>query len=341
MNKTIINHWAFRLFTPVVFAFFIYILILLFFDSALQLLDNLISIEYFICLILTFINFEVWRFIINRCQVKCNQSIKKQLLFQILFSLATGIILTGILVWLYFKFLVGLVSFNSELILFCALFGISALLYYMIYLSQFLLNYQHNEILAEQEKQKKEAINRWQRFQNKINPNLLYQSLEKIIGYAYHDIDKADELLIDLTQLYRHILENQDELISIGKELQLVKKLAVLVAKISDHQVLLHIHNANGSDRFIIPGFLLLLIQQVINENIANNLQSLQIDMVANADEIALKYQSNKRLARAEVNPVDMNYENETLQWYTQKEISKQTSDEGVVTLTIPLINLN
>lgn len=341
MDKIIINHWAFRILAPIVFAFFVYVLILLFFDSALQLLDNLISVEYFICLVLCFINFEVWRYVIKLCNKYCSKKPTQQLIYQVLISLALAVFVTGLLVSLYFKFFVGLVSFGSELFIFCSLFGISALLFNMVYISQFLLNYQHSEIILEQEKLKKEAVNRWQRFQNKINPNLLYQSLEKIIGLAHNDIDEADELLIDITNLYRQVLDNQQELITIEKEVQLLDKLAVLLGKIHNKNVNIIIDKTNLPDRFMIPGFLVLQIQSIVNQTIVNELQPLKIEVKFAQTEAILTHRINKKLFNDENSKIDLTFEINTLKWYTQKEIVENKIDTDSSEIRIPLINLD
>ncbi|MBI9066311.1 MAG: histidine kinase [Salinivirgaceae bacterium] len=341
MNKIIINNWAFRLLTPIVFAFFIYVLILLFFDSALQLLDNLISVEYFICLFLCFINFELWRVLIKICCKKLSEKPFKQIFIQSLLSVSSGLIITGFLVWFYFKIIVGLISFSSELIIFCSLFSISALLYNMVYSSQFLLNYQHKEIIIQEEKLKKEAVDRWQRFQNKINPNLLYQSLEKIIGYAHTNIEKADLLLMDLTNLYRQILDNQEEIISILKEIELLHKIKILIEKIYEKQVLI-VLNPGKSDlnRHIIPGYLILQIQQIINENIANAAQPLKIEISVFNENVAIKFHENLKLSNQNSNELNLNYETETLFWYTNRTVEIKTNNTNLKEIIIPLINL-
>lgn len=341
MNKIIINHWAFRLLTPIVFAFFIYVLILLFFDSTQQLRDNLISIEYFICLILCFINFELWRVIIKTCYKKIAVEPIKQIVIQSALSFTSGLLITGLFVWLYFKFLVGLISFSSELIIFCSLFGVSSLLYNMIYSSQFLLNYQHKEIIIQEEKLKKEAVDRWQRFQNKINPNLLYQSLEKIIGYAHTNIDNADALLMDLTNLYRQILDNQEEIIRISKEIALVQKIKTLIEKISEKQVLITLNiNEYNLNRYIIPGYLILQIQQIINQNIANNLQPLKIEISVFSENVVIKFHENLKLNKQNLQQLNLNYETETLFWYTHKKVELKSNDAHIKEIYIPLINL-
>lgn len=341
MNKIIINHWAFRLLTPIVFAFFIYVLILLFFDSALQLLDNLISIEYFICLILCFINFELWRVLINTCYKRIAIEPIKQIAIQSLLSVSSGLIVTGFLVWVYFKMIVGLISFSSELIIFCSLFGLSALLYNMVYSSQFLLNYQHKEIIIQEEKLKKEAVDRWQRFQNKINPNLLYQSLEKIIGYAHTNIDKADVLLMDLTNLYRQILDNQDEVVSIAKELELLQKIKILLEKIHEKQVLIILNPSKSEiNRHIIPGYLILQIQQIINQNIVNTIQPLKIELSVFDENVVLKFHENLKLSNQNPNQINLNYETETLFWYTHSKVETKTNNANLREIIIPLINL-
>jgi len=340
MHKNIIHNWAFRILTPLIFGFFVYVLVLMFFGSVDQLFQHFLSVEYLICVLLCYINFGIWRVAIKFCERKFVSNPWKQIVIETLVSLLLGVVVTWALVWLYFKYLVGFINFSSELIIFCSLMAATAIVYNMVYTSQFLLNYKHKEVVKEQTLLKKEATERWHRFQNRINPNLLYVSLERLIGLAYHDKEKADDFLMDLTQLYRKVLDSRDELIPIDMELEIVEKFQKLVHQVYDEKVEIILLNSAKSANYILPGFVVLKLEQIISNNIISAIQPLKITIEVNEFELVLKYRQNKKLGTPE-QIVNLNIEEEILNWYTQKQIVAKKTSNNSITITIPLINLD
>lgn len=341
ISKNIIHNWAFRLFTPLLFGFFIYVLVLLFFDSAIQLFDHFLSIEYLICVVLCYTNFEIWRIIIKICQKKCASTIWKQIALETGISFLSGIMITWLLIWLYFKHIVGFVNFTSELVIFCSLIGASAIVYHMVFTSQFLLAYKHQNVIAENEKITQESVERWHRFQNRINPNLLYASLERLIGLTYQNKEKAENLIMELTGLYRKVLENHDELILITKEIELLERFKALLFEIYDGHIILNLQQNLVSNYYIIPGFVLLKIEQIINRNINNKLQPLTIELNITDEILLLSYIENKKISPQNESLINLNKEEETLEWYTHKKISIEKSKNSTTEVKIPLINLS
>ena len=107
----------------------------------------------------------------------------------------------------------------------------------MVYLSLFLLNFQHQDIINKQKQLKKDADENWVKFQNKINPQLLYQSLETLIGLVHHKHKEAEILLAQLSNIYRKILDFDEDIIELEKELELVEAFSQLVCSIFSNNV--------------------------------------------------------------------------------------------------------
>lgn len=338
-NKNIIHHWGFRLLTPPIFALFIYVLVLLFFDSPGQLLTHFFSIEYFICVALCYLNFGAWRFIIKKCENWCLKSLKKGIILQGLFTILSSVLLTALLLIIYFRLVVGFVHFQSELIIFCSLMVLSALLYNMVYFSQFLLDYQHHGAIAEQEKLKHQAMEQWENYQNRINPALLYQSLERLIGLAYNNKEKADEFLSQLAKLYRKVLDNYEDVIPIEQELEHLQQLNTVFSELYNNEVAITIKTTNLVRSGIVPGLLLLQVQKIVSENIVNELQPLTISIENKEHLLILTYTINKKLNPEKASNIYIDALQKKQDFYTHSQIKKEKNG-NVTHLILPLIKM-
>ena len=66
-------------------------------------------------------------------------------------------------------------------------------------------------------------------FNNEINPDLLFQSLETLIPLVHHDPGTAENFVDRLATVYRYILDNRKkELVSVEEEIQASKNLIYL-----------------------------------------------------------------------------------------------------------------
>ncbi len=340
-SKLIINNWLFRILAPPLFGLLVYVMVLLLFDSISQLLIHFINIEYFVCVALCFVNFELLRILIIICNKKCHTKIGYQITIQIILSLVLSITITGILIHIYFKFLVGIINFQSELIIFCSILGASALFYNAIYLSQYLQTFKHQNAIIEQEKMNKEAQKRWSQFQNKINPTLLYKSLEQLIGLAHTNKNEADVYLKNLSEIYRQILESSEELIPIKKELNLLKQVSQLLHINYNNNIdITIVELPNSKSSHITPGFLLLSTQNIINTNIISHTQPFKLKIIENKNTIEIVYIENKRLNINEQKTIELTSEKELLQWYTKNEIIIH-KNQNTKTIEIPLVKID
>jgi sensor histidine kinase YesM len=62
-----------------------------------------------------------------------------------------------------------------------------------------------------------------QALQSKINPHFLYNSLNSIAGLIHEDADKAEEMTLKLSRLFRHSINaNQENMASVTEEIEMV-----------------------------------------------------------------------------------------------------------------------
>lgn len=336
-----INKWPFRLLAPLLFGLLVYVLVLLFFDSIDKLFIHFINIEYFLCVVLCILSFEVLHLIFNLCESKCNTNIAKRIFIQLSFSVISTLLITSIIIYLYFSLILKLYSFTSELIIFSSLLTIITVFYNMIYFGEYLQEYNSQSILDEQNSLQRKAQNEWTNFRNRINPKLLYKSLEHLIGLAHINKSQADEFVTDLSKLYRKILNINDELISINDELEIINQLKTILEKCYNDVIKIHLKSENKTvNKHIVPGIFILHIQDIIELNIASFMQPLIITIIINESSIILEYQSNKKLNPEKKQSNLLEHSNEKFEWFTDKKIEISQTNK-TVKIAFPLISIN
>jgi len=208
MVKNIINNSVFRLFTPIFYGVTMYILILLIFDRVQDLSENFLILEVVLCLIITYILFESMRFFILLVEksITSNLIVSKRLLLQGGGSLLLSLVITSMVISFYFSKLVGFNSYKNELIVFNTIFLFTSVLYNMVYFSFYYLNKTNESLLQKEDILRKNVEIELDTYKNKINPGFLYDSLETLISLSKQNIDKADQFILNLSDVYRNIL---------------------------------------------------------------------------------------------------------------------------------------
>ncbi|MEN7551154.1 histidine kinase [Rapidithrix thailandica] len=290
MQRYFIDNPTFRLLAPPVYGTLVYIQVLLAFDSAGELLENYFSQEQLLCILLTFLVFELNRLIIKILQQKSHVwkgRLRKQIISQLFFSLLSTALLVSSILSLYFSQLVGLSVFTVELLIFNLIFTITSVLYNLLYISVLYLGKENETKLREEQELKQKIEHELHRFKNEINPDFFYTSMESLISLLHKDLDLADEFIGKLAAVYRYVLSNrQTELVEINKELSIVNEFLNLLNHKYQNAISLKVQ---GKGQYwkqvkVIPGTLISLIECIVETTIVNTIQPLVIELYRDSD---------------------------------------------------------
>ncbi len=117
---------------------------------------------------------------------------------------------------------------------------------------------------------------RYATLKNQINPHFLFNSLNVLSGIMYKDIEKADEFISKLANIYRYILDIQEEeVISLSKEIDFAKDYLYLQS-IRFGNNLRYSIDVN-KNKMIIPMALQILIENAIKHNSISDKKELKI----------------------------------------------------------------
>lgn len=302
MKKYFIHNAFFRLLAPPVYGVLIYLIILLINNSLLQVNELFSSEEVYMCIGLTFLSFESARVVIlllNRFLTSTYE--KARLLIQFVAGTVVPTSLVMLAISLYFTHVIGFSIALSQLILFGVLFGFTAVLYNLLYVSN---DYQlrENTLKLTAERQQREVLEmEMDEFRNDINPDLLYESLENVISLINRKNSDAEEYIDYLASAYRYVLSNrQQELISLQAEIDAAKNIVRLLNEKYFGQLKLEISVSPADLNLqLIPGSLPVAIESIVRNTIISNHEPLTIRCYLEDDEyLILQSKLNDRLVK-------------------------------------------
>jgi hypothetical protein len=299
MKHYFFNNPIFRLVAPPIYGVIIYLLILLINNNVAQVNDLFTTQEVYVCILLSYLSFEVTRAVI----LLLNRLIKgKSPQFIIPVQLlATSVISVGLVALslsLYFNFIIGFTISETQLLIFTIIFTITSLLYNTLYFSNYYLH-RENTVKINTEKQHREVLEmEMMEYKNDINPDLLYESLENLIGLMYKDVEKAEDYIDNLGSAYRYVLTNrQNELISITSELEAAKNVVRLLNEKYFGQILFEsaLH-ADELDAMLIPGSLPIIIENLVRNSIITRFEPFVIRCYREEEYLTIESKLNDRL---------------------------------------------
>ncbi len=300
MVKNIINSAVFRIFTPIFYGVTMYILILLIFDRVQDLSENFLVIEATLCVVITYLIFELIRLYILQVEKRCsaNCSISRRLIIQGGGSLIITVIITSLIISFYFSKLVGFNTFRHELTVFNTIFLITSILYNMVYFSFFYLN-RTNESLLDKEAILRQGVEiELHTYKNKINPEFLYDSLETLISLSKKDVGEADKFILKLSEVYRNVLSTKNsDPVKIEDEFKIVNTL-INIFNYKLHNNLKFNINDKDAEPFqkVVGGTLVVIIEDIVNRTIVSEIQPLSIDSKVINDFLEISHPIRNKL---------------------------------------------
>jgi hypothetical protein len=307
MKRYFIHIPLFRIVAPAVYGILIYLLILLINNNVTQVNEIVNSQEVYVCIVLTYIAFESMRLVI----VLLNRSLKeKQQNFLVPVQVATTSIISVVLVQFslsaYFKYFVGFSISATQLLIFGVVFCVTALLYNLLFYSNYFLQ-KENTLKLNAEKQQRDVLDmEMMEFKNDINPDLLYESLENLIALMYRDVEKAEDYIDSLASAYRYVLTNRhQELISVATEIEAAKTLIRLLNEKYFGQLKFESTlDDNELKAMLIPGSLPIIIENMIRNTIISRFEPFVIRCYLEDDYISIQARLNDKLILHEASDI-------------------------------------
>jgi LytS/YehU family sensor histidine kinase len=299
MKSYFIHNPLFRIVAPAVYGVLLYLLTLLINNNVSQVNDLFSSEEVYVFIGLSYLSFESIRIIIVVMNRIRDERIKRmRILFQALITSVTSVGIVIVCLRLYFEYRIGFSMSSTQFWIFSVIFTTTALLYNTLYFSNYFIQ-QENTLKLTSEKQQRQVLElEISEFRNDINPDLLYESMESIIGLMYRDVEKAEEFIDCLASTYRYVLANrQQELVPITAELEAARNLVRLLNEKYAGQLQFEcMLEERDMDAMLIPGSLPLIIESLVRNTIITRFEPFVIRCYSEDDYITIQSKLNDRL---------------------------------------------
>ncbi|HTE31885.1 MAG TPA: histidine kinase [Chryseolinea sp.] len=339
MKRYFIHNAFFRLLAPLVYGVLTYLFILLINNNVSQVNDFFSSEEVYISIGLTYISFESIRLLIlliDRFLPAKHFQLRIPLQFVLSVVVSDALVVIGLI--LYFNYIIGFSITNVQLLIFAITYTITALLYNLLYFSNYYLQ-KENTVKLTAEKQQHEILEmEMMEFKNDINPDLLFESLESLITLMYRDVEQAETYIDCLANAYRYVLSNrQEELVPASVEFEAVRNLIVLLNE--RHFGQLRFESALDVDELgalLIPGSLPVIIECLVRSTIISRFEPLVIKCYLEDDYITLQSKLNDRLIIRDENEIALSRLQKSYSLYSDLPMIKvKAYDENYIKLPV------
>jgi sensor histidine kinase YesM len=180
-------------------------------------------------------------------------------------------------------------------------FGFEILALIMFFITIFMLFALHEFMTLSAEKesllirakilQKQNHLAKYEALKNQINPHFLFNSLNVLSSLIYKDIQKSDQFIKKFSDVFRYVLElNNENLVPVKRELLFLESYLFLQKiRYGDH---LQIHQTLDSavlHMLIPPLTLQLVVENALKHNIISDSHNLSIWIENTFDEIIVK----------------------------------------------------
>ena len=297
MKRIFIHSPFFRILAPPIYGVLVYLIILLIHNNVEQLGTLFSNQEVYVSIALSLISFESMRLAIVLLR-RIHTKDQNKVLIQVLATTSVSILMVLLAISQYYQWVIGFDISPRELLLFAILFAFTAVLYNALYIgNEYLLK--ENTLQIEQEHKLRESLeSEFTTFQQDINPDLLYDSLEELILCLHKDADTSEELIDSLAALYRYqLVHRQKEFVSLSEELVAVNQLLRLANQKHRHQIFWINQLPQTEHIQLMPGALITAVDSIIRNTLISTFAPLKFSLMQeDEDYFVLHHDLNDKL---------------------------------------------
>ena len=195
------------------------------------------------------------------------------------------------------------------------------------------------EFYMESQKDKEEIDKyKYATLKNQVNPHFLFNSLNVLSGMIYKDVDKADDFIAKLANIYRYVLDVQDEeVVSANKETVFIKDYLFLLSTRFGKNLQYEI--TAQSSKMIIPMALQILIENAIKHNVISDEKPLKIMISNDENYIFVSNEIQPKSDKADSHGLGIENIKARYKYLTTKEVVINNSEKKFE-VRIPLLTL-
>ena len=195
------------------------------------------------------------------------------------------------------------------------------------------------EFYMESQKDKEEIDKyKYATLKNQVNPHFLFNSLNVLSGMMYKDVDKADDFIAKLANIYRYVLDVQDEeVVSANKETAFIKDYLYLLTTRFGRNLQYEI--TVQSSKMIIPMALQILVENATKHNVISDEKPLKIMISNDENYIFVSNEIQPKSDKADSHGLGIENIKARYKYLTSKEVVINNSEKKFE-VRIPLLTL-
>ncbi len=306
-----------RLVLPFLVGTLTYLAILLAFDTVEAMLEDFFTRELFFCVIVSVFLLEANRGLLLAFKKKLvySRDFGKYAAVLILLSVAACILLVSALLIGYFSYFENMTEvavYTTELKIFNGIFLFVTLLFQSHFLGFYLIHKRFERELEKETRDKESLDRNINLFHYKMNPSFLLTCLDAVLlRLKEKQFEQADEGILLLSEIYRHALKTQDELVPLNEELSAMRTTGTFLNQfISKH---IDIQSPGTTGEFlIVPRTLPKLLEAIAYSQLSSYSAPLKITVETHKDQLVLSFPCNFSLV------------SEALLYETLREVQQQ-----------------
>ncbi|UII24710.1 histidine kinase [Fulvivirga maritima] len=282
MKKLFIHNALFRILIPPFYGIVVYFMILLINNNVSQISEIFTGQEVYVCIGLTYILSETLRIIVLLLNRFYSPEINSQRIWtQTLLGIAASILVISICISAYFEYIIKFSIAETQLIIFNCIYAATSLIYNLLFFSNDFLHRQNQDKIREEQLLTETIEAELAKFQNEVNPDLLYDSLETLITLVHKNADEAEDYIDRLSLVYRYILgHRKKELSTLNDELRAANNIVHLLNFKYNSCITFKSNISTSSASMpMVPGVLPGLVETIIRNNIINTFKPMLIEL--------------------------------------------------------------
>lgn len=295
----------YRLVLPILVGTLAYLAILLAFDTVDALFEDFFTRELFFCMAVSALLLEANRGLLLAFKRKLVYSKSFQSYSFTLLACATAtslLVVSGLLIgyFAWFENMTEVGVYTTELKIFNGVFLFVTLLFQSHFLGFYLIH-QRFERELERETREKESLDRHVNlFHYQLNPKFLLSCLDSILlRLKEREYDQADEGILLLSEIYRHSLKTQEELVPLQDELRAMDSTAAFLNQFNARHIEIA-NQATDENYLLVPRTLSKLLEAISQSQLSSSSSPLKVTVEVHRDQLTLSFPSSFSLVAEE-----------------------------------------
>lgn len=153
------------------------------------------------------------------------------------------------------------------------------------------------EKVQQQELLKEQALMKASVLKKQLNPHFMFNTLNVLSGLIHEDLDKSERFIKELSDIYRYVLEQSEEIVSsLSKERDFIESYFYLLQIRFEEKLRYQIRIPDEKLDCTIPSMTLeILVENAVKHNILDKTSPLIIDIYIENDYLVVRNNLQKR----------------------------------------------